>query len=160
MTEDVEAQPFVVEPGEGTAIRGPLGGTLAFEARGEQTGGRLTVFENVIPPGDGPPHHVHRVEDEAWVVLEGTLRFRLGEDVRDAPAGSFVFAPRGTAHSFVNVTEMPARVLVIFTPGGIEQFFDHFAALPPEAVNPGAYVRLGDAIGMDVVGPPIGRTST
>ena len=110
--------PLVVAAGEGLTIQGPAGGPLTFKARAEQTDGALTVFENVIAPGDGPPAHIHEAQDESWYVLEGTLRFRLGEERADARAGSFVFVPRGTVHCFKNVGDGPARILVIFNPVG------------------------------------------
>jgi quercetin dioxygenase-like cupin family protein len=90
---------------EGTLIEGPVGGPLTFKVRGEQTNGTFTAFENVIPPGQGPPLHTHANEDESWYVIEGELRFKLDGDVHLAPAGSFVFVPRGTPHCFQNVAE-------------------------------------------------------
>jgi quercetin dioxygenase-like cupin family protein len=148
-------EPTVVGPGDGPTIEGPVGGPLTFKVRGDQTDGRLTVFENVIPPGQGPPLHTHDDADESWYLLAGQLDFRLGEDVRRAPAGAFVFVPRGTPHCFVNVGAEPARILVVFTPSGMERFFDRFAALlTPDA---DAFRRLGEPVGMRVVGPPLRR---
>jgi quercetin dioxygenase-like cupin family protein len=146
-------QPFAVAPGEGETIEGPAGGPLTFKARGEQTGGSLTAFENVIAPGDGPPLHTHAHEDEAWYVLAGTLRFRLGEHDASAPAGTFVFVPRGTPHCFTNAGDDPARILVLFTPSGMERFFDRFAELP--AFDPAAFAEIGSGVGMSVIGPPL-----
>jgi quercetin dioxygenase-like cupin family protein len=120
----------VVAPGDGTTIEGPVGGPLTFKVRGDQTADALTAFENVIPPGEGPPMHVHAREDEAWYVLEGELRFSLGGELAPAAAGSFVFVPRGTPHCFQNVGAAPARILVLFTPSGMERFFERFAELP------------------------------
>src|SRR5207248_2650763 len=60
--------------------------------------------------------HVHHEDDEAWYVVEGTLGFRVGEDVVEAPAGSAVFVPRGTAHSYWNAGTGPARYLLVMTP--------------------------------------------
>jgi hypothetical protein len=57
--------PFVVAPGDGMTVQGPAGGPLTFKARGEQTDAALTVFENVIAPGDGPPLHTHAGEDKS-----------------------------------------------------------------------------------------------
>ena len=153
----MSARAVVVGPGEGATIQGPVGGPLTFKARGEQTGGTLTAFENVIAPGEGPPLHVHAGEDEAWYVLEGELRFRLDAEVAEAPTGTFVFVPRGVAHCFQNVGDGPARILVLFTPAGMERFFDRFAALPSDAVVPGAFKTIGSEVGMDVVGPPLER---
>lgn len=145
----------VVPAGEGQTMEGPAGGPLTFKVRGAQTGGALTAFENVIAPGDGPPLHVHANEDEAWYVLEGDLRFRLDDRVTSAPAGSFVFVPRGTPHCFQNVGSGPARILVLFTPSGMERFFDRFAELP--AFDPRAFARIGGEVGMEVVGPPLSQ---
>jgi quercetin dioxygenase-like cupin family protein len=145
--------PIVRRPGEGTTIEGPAGGPLTFKVRGEQTGGALTALENEIAPGDGPPLHTHAAEDEAWYVISGELRFQLGDERAAAPAGSFVFVPRGTPHCFVNAGSDPARILVLFTPSGMERFFDRFAEL--DAFDPAAFREIGAGVGMDVTGPPL-----
>ena len=147
--------PVTVGPGEGPTVQGPAGGPLTFKVRGEQTGGVLTAFENVVAPGDGPPLHTHANEDESWYVLEGRLRFKLGGELRDAPEGSFVFVPRRVPHCFQNVGAAPARILVEFTPSGMEAFFDRFSELPAGPVDPGVFARLGADVGMEVVGPPL-----
>jgi quercetin dioxygenase-like cupin family protein len=147
--------PIAIGPGEGETIEGPAGGPLTFKVRGEDTGGRLTALENVIAPGDGPPLHTHDAEDEAWYVLDGELRFRLGDEIAEAPTGTFVFVPRGTPHCFQCVGGKPARILVLFTPSGMERFFDRFAELPGGPVDPGAFRTIGSGVGMDVVGPPL-----
>ena len=146
----------VVGPGEGATIEGPVGGPLTFKVRGEDSGGSLTALENVIPPGQGPPLHTHDVEDEAWYVLDGELRFKLDGELRTAPTGSFVFVPRGTPHCFQNVADTPARILVLFMPAGMEQFFDEFASL--SAPEPGAFAKIGDPFGMKVIGPPLAQS--
>lgn len=146
-----DLRPFAVQPGGGTTVQGPAGGPLTYKARGEQTGGVLTAIENVIAPGDGPPLHVHPNEDEAWWVVEGTLRFRLAEQAAEAPAGTFVFVPRGVPHAFQNVGATPARILVLFMPSGMERFFDMFATL----TAPDAFSVAGREADMQVVGPPL-----
>ena len=69
--------------------------------------------------GDEPayqaPLHKH-LEDEAWYVLEGTLGFRIGDETVEAHAGSAVFAPRGTAHSYWNAGDGPARYVLVVPP--------------------------------------------
>jgi len=114
------------------------------------------VQARVVGPGDGSPLHTHEAQDESWYVLEGELRFKLGDTMQAAPAGSFVFVPRGTVHAFQNVGRAPARILVIFTPAGMEPFFERFAELPEdEPIDPGVFARLGAEVGMEVVGPPL-----
>ena len=119
----------------------------------------MTLFENVIAPGDGPPFHTHAGEDESWYVLEGELRFRLGDDVASCGSGRpSCSCPRGTPHCFQNVGAEPARIIVIFTPSGMERFFDRFAALPAGPLDPDAFRSIGADVGMDVVGPPMAVT--
>ncbi len=108
-------------------MQNPVGGPLTFKVRGAETGGVLTVLESEIAAGDGPPYHVHAHEDETLYVLDGSFRFRLGDDVRAAPVGSFVHVPRGLPHCFQNVGDDAGRLLVTFTPAGMERFFERFA---------------------------------
>jgi uncharacterized cupin superfamily protein len=68
------------------------------------------------PPRYVAPLHVHHGDDEAWYVLEGTLRFRLGDEEIDAPAGSAVFAARGVPHTYWNPGKVTARYVLVMTP--------------------------------------------
>src|SRR5712691_12046643 len=61
------------------------------------------------------PLHVHHRDDEAWYVLEGTLRVLVGKDEVEAHAGSGVFVPRGTAHTYWNPGPGPVRYLLVMT---------------------------------------------
>jgi mannose-6-phosphate isomerase-like protein (cupin superfamily) len=81
-----------LRPGEGEMVDNPIGGPLTFKLRGAQTDGALTAFESIAPPGEGPPLHLHENQDEIWYAFEGTFRVRLDTEVREAPAGTFVFA--------------------------------------------------------------------
>jgi Cupin domain len=63
----------------------------------------------------GPSYmHIHRSDDEAWHVLEGSLRFRFPDREVNAPAGTTVFVPAGSPHTY-RVTE-PSRYLIFLTP--------------------------------------------
>jgi mannose-6-phosphate isomerase-like protein (cupin superfamily) len=82
----------IVAPAMAGAVLGQLGSDFVI-AEWKDAGG---------PPGPPrwiAPLHLHRNDDEAWYVLEGTLCARLGEDVVEAKAGSAVFVPRGTPHT-------------------------------------------------------------
>ena len=147
------AQPVFRRTGEGEPLENPVGGHVVFKVRGEQSDGGVTVFETVVAPGDGPPLHVHAGEEETLYVLEGEVRFRLGDEVHTGSAGSIAFVPRGTPHAFQNVGDAPARMLVHFTPSGMERFFDAFARL--EAPGPEDFARVATPAGMTVVGPPL-----
>jgi mannose-6-phosphate isomerase-like protein (cupin superfamily) len=63
------------------------------------------------------PLHVHHADDEAWYVLDGVLRFRIGEEAFEAAPGSAVLAPKGTPHSYGNARNgEPARYLLVMAP--------------------------------------------
>jgi len=112
----------VVSAGEGERIW-IVADTMTFKATGESTDGSLVFFENLTAPGGGPPPHIHSREDEFFYVLDGTFEIRIGDEVHPLGPGGFAFVPRGTVHNFRNTADAPSRILVGFTPGGIEGFF-------------------------------------
>jgi mannose-6-phosphate isomerase-like protein (cupin superfamily) len=63
------------------------------------------------------PPHVHHADDEAWYVLDGVLRFRIGDEAFEAGSRSAVLAPKGTPHTFGNARRgEPTRYLLVMTP--------------------------------------------
>ena len=60
--------------------------------------------------------HVHHEDDEAWYVLEGSLGFRVGDEIVTAPAGSAVLVPKGTPHSYWNAGDAEARYVLVMSP--------------------------------------------
>ena len=100
-----------------------VGDTLTFKATAETTGGTLTAIECEAAPGGGPPPHIHENEDESFYVLDGEFEILLGDELLRAGPGDYAFVPRGTVHRFANVGDDVGRILILFTPGGLEQFF-------------------------------------
>ena len=147
---------FVLAAREGQTVSAPVGGEITFKVRGEQTDGGLTILENEIGPGEGPPLHIHPNEDEALYVIEGNFRFRLGDEIIPASAGSIAFIRRTEPHTWQNVGPGPGRMLVIFSPAGMERFFDAFAAMA--APGPCSFAEAGQEAQMEVVGPPLAQT--
>jgi quercetin dioxygenase-like cupin family protein len=113
------AEPFVSKPGQGERLAF-MGQVSLVRATGEQTDGALCVTETRTPTGNGPPKHVHTLEDEMFFVIEGELSVTIGDQTHAAPAGSFVFAPRGVPHGYVAAA--PTRHLGIISPPGFERF--------------------------------------
>jgi quercetin dioxygenase-like cupin family protein len=99
------------------------GDAYTVKASKESTNGTLAFLEASIPPGSGPPPHVHTLEDEAFYILSGQLEF-LGSGQRFlANAGDFVFVPRGVGHCFKNVSVHAVRMVFLYTPAGFDRFF-------------------------------------
>lgn len=153
------ARAIVRDRGDAHALENGVGGQVTYWARGEETGGALTVLETVAVPGAGPPLHVH-VEDEFIYVIEGRLRFRVEDAVRELPAGSFVFIPRNVIHTWQSVGDVNARFLFGYAPEapGMERFFERGAELPDDSRLAEAFSRFASDAGMEVVGPPLGKS--
>jgi quercetin dioxygenase-like cupin family protein len=112
----------VLKAGEGRAYW-VVGDRYTVLASGEDTGGAYALIHAEVPPGGGPPPHVHRREDEAFYVLEGEVAFHA--DGRDIPAtaGAWVTLAKGSRHTFKNTGRETARMLIVVTPSGLEKFF-------------------------------------
>jgi quercetin dioxygenase-like cupin family protein len=122
--------------------------------RSEQSSGRLSVIENVVPArAKGPFLHKHDF-DEAFYMLDGELTFQLEDELITARAGDIAFAPGGVAHTFTNRTDAEARYLLVCTPAGFERYFARIAA-EQEGVEPPEWA-LQPIPGVERVGPQIG----
>jgi len=102
---------IIKQPGEGRTIA-VVGDVYRFLAVGEETNGKYALWEALVPPGGGPPRHVHSREEEGFYVLEGEITFFLGDQRLIASAGMFANMPVGTPHSFKNESDRPARMLI------------------------------------------------
>lgn len=115
-------QAIVRRTNEGRRI-GIVGDVYRFLATGEETDGKYSTFEAIVPPGSGPPPHIHSREEESFLVLEGEMTFRLGEERIVAGQGTFLNMPVGSLHSFKNETDKTAKLLISLAPAGLEQMF-------------------------------------
>jgi quercetin dioxygenase-like cupin family protein len=145
--KEIEMQTGMLNAGEGKAYW-VVGDLYTVLASGEDTGGAYALIHATVPPGGEPPPHVHRRDDEAFYVLDGSLMFRAdGRDIHPS-AGAWVTLPKGCLHSFHNTGTTAARMLILVNPSGLEKFFaevgqeatDRAAAPPP--VTPADIDRL------------------
>jgi quercetin dioxygenase-like cupin family protein len=98
-----------------------LGGLYEVKVSSEESDGELVVMQMTIPEGMGPPPHTHP-GSEAVYVLDGTLRYHIGDDTVDGEPGSFFYVPAGTWERFEPTST--CRVLVEYLPGhSIDKFF-------------------------------------
>ena len=124
-------QPTIRKPNEGRTIA-VVGDVYRFMATGEDTNGKYAMFEAIVPPGGGPPRHVHSREEESFYILEGEIIFQIGEKRVVATAGMFANMPVGTPHSFRNESTQPAKMLISVAPAGLENMFFEIGVLLPE----------------------------
>jgi quercetin dioxygenase-like cupin family protein len=121
-THTANTKGYATAPGEGERIW-IVGDTMTLKATGDSTAGSLVLLENLTAPGGGPPPHIHTSDDEFFYVLDGAFEIRIGDEVHTLGPGGFAYVPRGTVHNFRNTADRPSRILVGFTPGGMEGFF-------------------------------------
>ena len=130
-----------VTPGERFRIRVPSA----------QTMGSYSVLEVVADPHNGVPLHVHNNEEEHFIVLEGTLDIAIGNRRWDAAAGSSAIVKRGEPHAWCNPSDTAVRMLVVFSPGHIEELFR--AAAGVDDVD--EIVAIAARHGTQLIGPPL-----
>lgn len=113
--------PSIVRPDQARILRA-YGDEFHFHLTAAQTGGSLTIFTDITPPGGGPPPHYHTNEDETFVVLDGRVEFLSDGLWTEVPAGTVVHMPRGKRHAFRNPGDRPLKQLIMTAPSGFEDF--------------------------------------
>jgi uncharacterized cupin superfamily protein len=101
----------------------------AFEPpqRGDQRRGRLSLSEALhnsraniwrLPPGTRGSRHLERVQEEIFIVLEGTATLLLGEPPErvELPRGTVVVVETGTPLQVRNEGDADAEVLIVGAP--------------------------------------------
>lgn len=148
-------------PNEGRRV-GVVGDTYRFLATGEDTQGKYATFEAIVPPGSGPPPHIHSREEESFLVLEGEMTFHLGDDRIIAGEGTFLNMPVGSLHCFKNESGKTARLLISIAPAGLEKMFfevgqpladDAFSALPPSQADVQKLLAAAPRYGIEIKVP-------
>jgi mannose-6-phosphate isomerase-like protein (cupin superfamily) len=124
----VKATPIILAAGCGRAYEcGPM--RAVFKADEAETSGRYSVSEWTVAPhssGSGP--HSHEGNDEIFLVTEGTMMVRVGDEWIEAPRGTFLRIPAGVIHDFENRTDKPATLFNVFIPGGFEHMMPRIVA--------------------------------
>ena len=120
-------------------------GTFFVRLAGERTGGALSVVQTILGPGAvGAAAHVHHGHEEYFLITSGAATFELAEGTHTVGEGGAVAVPRGQAHGFRNEGDVPAEILMLFTPGGYENYFRDVARAVDDgqAVTPGLLTQL------------------
>jgi quercetin dioxygenase-like cupin family protein len=141
MTQISAQSPYVLQAGEGKPLAW-FDSTITLKASSPELG----ATEVIIHPGEEPPMHVHKYEDEWFYLLEGEVTFHVGGESYLGRAGAFVSFPRSMPHTFT-VESSSAHFMVMNTPGGFERMFEMAPTNDEEAL------RAMNAVGIEVVGP-------
>ena len=102
-------------------VTNEAGRALLIRISVADTNGAYSVVEIVSDHGDGTPIHIHQNEDEHFIILGGTARIASGDKTFAAAAGTAVTLSKSVPHAWCNLSNSPLRMVVISTPGGIEE---------------------------------------
>lgn len=153
-------KPIFLAAGEGRHPGATPDDTFVFKLGGGESGSTFEVAESRIRPDAGPPLHIHDTEDEAFYVVSGTFRVRVGDQTAESGPGAFVFAPRGLPHAFVNIGAADGTLLTLTSPTTFEAFWQE-TATASRGLTPGtpefdkAMAAVAAKHNKRVVGPPL-----
>ena len=136
--------------GNGQWLQTTPGERFKIRTSVEETEGAFATLELIADPRNGMPMHVHKNEDEHFIVLEGTLHIANGDQTSDVPAGTAVTVRKGVPHAWCNLSETPLRMLVVFSPGHIERLFREVAGRENDDI-----AAILDKFGCLIVGPAL-----
>ena len=135
---------FALKRGEGRSVW-YAGNLMEFKLDRESSNGLLTFIDVMFRRGEEPPVHVHHFEDELYFVLEGEVRFWVGEEEFEAAPGTLVYLPRDVPHTLAVENPGVARLLLQWFPSNrLEEYF----------------VELGEEATAPILPPPPGQLDT
>jgi mannose-6-phosphate isomerase-like protein (cupin superfamily) len=121
-------QAKILGPDGGRKFKPSPGEDVFFKMGGSEVNGLFDYFEIRVGYLEGPPLHIHLIQDETFHVLEGELTVKVGDELVEAKAGDFLFIPKGTVHTYVNLKQARARAVGNLAPGGFDDFVAELSA--------------------------------
>jgi quercetin dioxygenase-like cupin family protein len=106
-----------------------------------QPDGENLIVECWIEPGGKLPEHLHPRQEERWSVVEGEIRFGLGNTKRViGPGDGEIVVTPGTKHSLTSVSDEEVHLRCHAVPAlGLQPFLEESAA----AAREGLFMRGG-----------------
>jgi quercetin dioxygenase-like cupin family protein len=129
-----------------------------------ESDGAMGVALITQAPGSATPLHVHSRESEAFLLLEGSMTYRAGEEVYRLGPGGFIYLPSRLPHAFRITGASPTRFLALATPATILSLYEEIGVpaqerrlpgAPPSAEDVGRWIEAAGRHGIEVVGPPL-----
>lgn len=80
------------------------------------TGEHEQVVVMTIPPGGEIGEEVHPATDQVLAFVDGRAEARLDGVASQVGPNDLVFVRAGTRHNFINVGELPLRLITIYAP--------------------------------------------
>ncbi len=148
--------PKVLAQGEGLRLQSGPGRDLIFKVTGEDTGGAFDYFIVEVAPHGGPPLHVHHNQEETIHVLKGRYKIRIGDELFQLQEGGFAYLPSRVPHAFLNLTDEPGEIVVVYSPGGGHKFYEELGPMSrTEHPDRAVIAALFEKYDMSLLGPPL-----
>jgi quercetin dioxygenase-like cupin family protein len=148
---------YIAQPEQQQQLEWLDGGTLAMLLDGKASNGQLMIGRFDVSEGEAPPYHMHRNEDEVFLLIKGTALVWCDDLEYELAEGGIVYLPKNIPHGY-RITSKKADLLMINTPAGIEGMFRETGrdkSTPrPEGFEITPNPEIADKYGNIVVGPP------
>ncbi len=155
-TTTVQTNRIVLDAGDGMKLQSGPGRDLIFKVTGDDTGGAFDYFIVQVGPKSGPPLHVHHAQEETIHVLKGRFKVRIGDEIFYLKEGGFAYLPSNVPHTFLNLTDEPGEIIVVYTPGGGHHFYEELGPLTRNGrPDPQVVAQLFEKHGLTLLGPPL-----
>ncbi|MDB5203021.1 MAG: cupin [Ferruginibacter sp.] len=154
------AKGFRIPAGEGRyhghlQLKGVNANIQDVKISGKDTEGGLAIFEQTsLSQGRGTPLHYHVGQDEVFYVIDGSYRFKVGDEEFDLNTGDSIFLPRQVPHAWTQRSAKGKMLVTVQPAGKLEDFFVIMAGLDHEP-TPAEMKGIFDKCEMVVVGPPL-----
>ncbi len=149
---------IVLTPQEGLRLQSGPGRDLIFKVTGEDTGGAFDYFIVEVAPHGGPPLHIHHKQEETIHILKGKFKIRIGDEIFYCNEGDFAYLPSKVLHAFLNLTDEPGEIIVVYTPGGGHKFYEELGPyMHGSSPDKKVVAQLFEKYGMTLLGPPLSQ---
>jgi quercetin dioxygenase-like cupin family protein len=146
----------VLTADEGLRLESGPGRDLIFKVTGDETDGAFDYFVVEVAPHGGPPLHVHYGQHETIHVMKGRYKIQIGEQSFVIEEGGFAHLPADVPHAFLNLTDEPGEVVMVFVPGGGHKFFEELGpATRGETIDRVEVAAIFERHDMKLLGPPL-----
>lgn len=153
--EAITSRAKALAAGEGLKLQSGPGRDMVFKATGDDTDGAFDFFTVEVAPMSGPPLHVHHSQEEAIFVLKGRYKVQVGDEIFRCDVGGFVYMPKQVPHAFFNLTDETGEIIVIYTPGGGQKFYEEFGPAARAGADRATLAALFAKYDMTLLGPPL-----
>lgn len=125
-----DTEPIVRQRNQGESVWWSRGSIVTVKVGAEETGGSLSLAEQICPPRYEAPLHVHNDHDELLLPVDGQFDIYFGENHRLVNPGEPAYFPKGVVHGFRNTEDRVSKLHIVFEPGLERGFLE--AGVPVE----------------------------